>query len=640
MDFLSLAVTPPSDDHQPFGGRASERHTDSRGNPNGHTCSNPSGPHINESQKAIRSRIHDQARILKTSHGGNNSVDPSALGFGRGAAGDTSADGVGGATAADAYVGAPGSMGCQLVLDHGERLALALLQQSQAPAAAGAMMYGSGLGMAGGMSPGRSSLMPPGMGITRPSLQQIQMQQMLMMQQHVYGEGLEFGRHMPLAAQSGGPGGTMMMVQAPNGQPQCVMIPNLGSGLGGGPLGASLGSMTPHGSMYPPVMSMVPGQYNLGQASAPGQCRWGQQQQRQQLTVPAGSGSNSQLRMMQRIDAAALPIATSTAATVSADVKLEYESPLTSTSMDRHSTITTTETASPIGNPKLAVQHQHAAAAGGFPFIASGEPYSGPNSKGVMTAGADRGGHDSTTANTIMPQIPALKRKQPVSWKVAQDSAAKPRKTKRFRPMPAEEWHKAIQNACKLAFNRIQLRCHADVRDTILRRITAGQPADVEGKSGAACPCFFVQRQGEASKSPFQIKVAGARLLAQKSIYVAYHGILAADTGTWQVQQSCLHSDKSWWCFEPSHLIKCDRDHVPAHIQKHPIPSSPQAVYIARSRSAKAQAKVLGDDHMDKVRRQSLCLPPAVNPARTQAQGDNPMNNAATVGGPGADMIK
>lgn len=306
-------------------------------------------------------------------------------------------------------------------------------------------MYGSGLGMAGGMSPGRSSLMPPGMGITRPSLQQIQMQQMLMMQQHVYGEGLEFGRHMPLAAQSGGPGGTMMMVQAPNGQPQCVMIPNLGSGLGGGPLGASLGSMTPHGSMYPPVMSMVPGQYNLGQASAPGQCRWGQQQQRQQLTVPAGSGSNSQLRMMQRIDAAALPIATSTAATVSADVKLEYESPLTSTSMDRHSTITTTETASPIGNPKLAVQHQHAAAAGGFPFIASGEPYSGPNSKGVMTAGADRGGHDSTTANTIMPQIPALKRKQPVSWKVAQDSAAKPRKTKRFRPMPAEEWHKAIQ---------------------------------------------------------------------------------------------------------------------------------------------------------------------------------------------------
>jgi len=103
----------------------------------------------------------------------------------------------------------------------------------------------------------------------------------------------------------------------------------------------------------------------------------------------------------------------------------------------------------------------------------------------------------------------------------------------------------------------------------------------------SARACFLVQRQGEASKSPFQIKLAGARLLAQKSIYVAYHNVLAADTGTWQVQQSCLHSNKSWWCFEPSHLIKCDRDHVPSHIQKHAIPSAPQAVYIARSRSVK-----------------------------------------------------
>ena len=155
-------------------------------------------------------------------------------------------------------------------------------------------------------------------------------------------------------------------------------------------------------------------------------------------------------------------------------------------------------------------------------------------------------------------------------------------KLKRFLAVSDTEWRKSVRNACKTTFARLELRSDPAARDAILTRIDAGASADKE-----VSPCFVVKRDNVSSKSPFQIQVVGARILAQKAIFVAYQDIKTSDMGTWQVRQNCTHNDGSWWCFEPSHLEKCDRDHVAPHVLKHGITKPPDAVYIARNRRNK-----------------------------------------------------
>ena len=77
-----------------------------------------------------------------------------------------------------------------------------------------------------------------------------------------------------------------------------------------------------------------------------------------------------------------------------------------------------------------------------------------------------------------------------------------------------------------------------------------------------------------------------ARILAQKVLYAAYHRLPVATMSTWQTCQRCVSPDGSWWCFEPSHLRKCDKTHAAFHHSpKHPMPSEPNAVYVARTRN-------------------------------------------------------
>ena len=45
-------------------------------------------------------------------------------------------------------------------------------------------------------------------------------------------------------------------------------------------------------------------------------------------------------------------------------------------------------------------------------------------------------------------------------------------------------------------------------------------------------PCFLVKRENMASKSPFQVQVSGARILAQKIIYASFRKLDTAGMGT------------------------------------------------------------------------------------------------------------
>ena len=129
----------------------------------------------------------------------------------------------------------------------------------------------------------------------------------------------------------------------------------------------------------------------------------------------------------------------------------------------------------------------------------------------------------------------------------------------------------------------------SSLRDAILERIRKG--AQVDGQAWAPM-CYLVKRDNPASKAPFQLQVHGARMLAQKALYTGCHRLAPADMNTWQVQQRCLAGDGSWWCFEPTHLAKREalgeaRKLKPAGLvrskcTKHPIPSSPDAIYAVR----------------------------------------------------------
>ena len=152
-------------------------------------------------------------------------------------------------------------------------------------------------------------------------------------------------------------------------------------------------------------------------------------------------------------------------------------------------------------------------------------------------------------------------------------------KLKPIKSVPVDEWRRDLQLAAKKAFDRLETRTDPQL---ILARIERGAGEDVAARQ--SLPCYYVER---ASTSPFQLEVAGSRILAHKVVYCAYHHIEAKDMGTWQVSQRCLHNDNDWWCFEPSHLVKCEKDHVPANTEKHPMPKSkPDAYYVIRGQAA------------------------------------------------------
>ena len=153
--------------------------------------------------------------------------------------------------------------------------------------------------------------------------------------------------------------------------------------------------------------------------------------------------------------------------------------------------------------------------------------------------------------------------------------------------MDPKVWRESIQNACKVVFNRLEININGDhkKRDNVLARmveqfITGNMKERPEEK------CFLVKRENTASKSPFQVQVLRSRILAQKIIYAAFRSLNATSMGTWQVRQTCLHPDGTWWCFEPTHLEKCQRDHVPSTVKQHQLPFVADAFYVPRSRQS------------------------------------------------------
>ena len=141
------------------------------------------------------------------------------------------------------------------------------------------------------------------------------------------------------------------------------------------------------------------------------------------------------------------------------------------------------------------------------------------------------------------------------------------------------EWHASVQDACRTAFSRLMILSPPEQRDAMLARIAAGFAADdlIQPRE-----CYLVGRENPTSRSPFQLQVPGARILAQKTIYTAHHKVPTAEMATWQVQQRCVHSDGTWWCFEPSHLEKRSHENKPNANTKFGISRQPDALYVAR----------------------------------------------------------
>ena len=168
--------------------------------------------------------------------------------------------------------------------------------------------------------------------------------------------------------------------------------------------------------------------------------------------------------------------------------------------------------------------------------------------------------------------------------------AKKVPKLKSLKDVNEKEWWRCIQKACNIVFHRLELQSHHAKRDSILSRIEEFNVSESQSPNAGDAhryPCFLVQRENMTSKSPFQVQVSGARILAQKIIFASFRKLNANNMGTWQVRQKCLHPDGTWWCFEPTHLEKCQRDHVPSAVKKHALPFQPDAVYVARIRHAR-----------------------------------------------------
>ena len=157
-------------------------------------------------------------------------------------------------------------------------------------------------------------------------------------------------------------------------------------------------------------------------------------------------------------------------------------------------------------------------------------------------------------------------------------------KPKRFESLSDSEWQRGLKTASKSAFARLEAVEGRRTGDAVLARILAGETAK---QRSTKRPCFRVQRQNLLSKSPFQVQIGDARMVAQKIIYATYKNIKPSEMGTWQVSQDCLHNDDSWWCFEPSHLKKCEKDHIPAGVPRNKIPRPPDAFFVAKSRRSR-----------------------------------------------------
>ena len=192
-----------------------------------------------------------------------------------------------------------------------------------------------------------------------------------------------------------------------------------------------------------------------------------------------------------------------------------------------------------------------------------------------VNASQDMSGMSGLAAKQMPPagQHSSARQASPVDEKAS--------KLKSFHSVSIADWHRGIQKACRTAFSRLELRAEASIRDNILKRIQAGIHCDEPGRT---MPCFLVERYSKTATPPFQIQVIGSRILAQKALYAAFNQLSAQDMGTWQVNQKCLHNDDSWWCFEPSHLEQCERDHVGSRVKKNGIPAPAHAVYLTRVR--------------------------------------------------------
>ena len=167
-------------------------------------------------------------------------------------------------------------------------------------------------------------------------------------------------------------------------------------------------------------------------------------------------------------------------------------------------------------------------------------------------------------------------------------------------------WRLGIQEACKTAFSRLMHISDSDIHDTILTRIDNGAKVD---EPAWAPKCFLVERANPESTSPFQLQVMGTRILAQKTIYAAYRDVPPSDMGTWQVQQRCVHSNGSWWCFEPSHLEKSSRQNVPNADDKLSIPGSADAIYVPRIRVPRPKKGSLARPAKNEFVEQQSALP-------------------------------
>ena len=171
------------------------------------------------------------------------------------------------------------------------------------------------------------------------------------------------------------------------------------------------------------------------------------------------------------------------------------------------------------------------------------------------------------------------------------DGGDRKSKFRLFKHVPEQLWRSSVDVACKEAFARLNILTGDDRRGGVMKRISEGRSNDTAAAGGGngALPCYLVKRGNMASTSPFQLQVSGARILVQKAIYAAYQGLSTSEMGTWQVVQKCLHRDGTWWCFEPTHLEQCYRDHAARTLVKHPIPSAPDAIYAARYPKARSK---------------------------------------------------
>ena len=154
-----------------------------------------------------------------------------------------------------------------------------------------------------------------------------------------------------------------------------------------------------------------------------------------------------------------------------------------------------------------------------------------------------------------------------------------------LKSIKAPEWKEAIRKGSIDVFARLKVlrKEKSGAPASILERIHAGALEDTR-PAGEKMQCFLVCRDGKGSTSPFQVQVSGARIVAQKTLYAAYNKLDVTQMGTWQVRQTCLHTNGSWWCFEPTHLERCVHDHIRTPVPKHPIPRDADAVYQTRTR--------------------------------------------------------